>query len=518
MTVNFTQTTPEGFPPPVQELVQGNANDVREPSRAVQDMMINWLKVTSLLGGTKKMREAASIFLPKWNREEPNDYAYRLKTTVLFNCFGHTVDGLGGKPFVRPLGWSSDMSPEVLPWFNNVDLTGRSFHVFAQEVFKFALAYGMSHFLIDYPVMTGVRTVAEEKAVGARPYLIHIKANQILGWRSTIVNGGEVLTQLRILEHIEEEQGPFATVVVEQVRVLEPGTWKTYRMKKTPAPSTPVTVGAPQDGEQSWQLYDSGETSLSSIPLVTFYARRTGFMTADSPLIDIADINIQHWQVGSDMYSVLHTASVPILTVTGVEKNDDGAAPLEIGSKSALLLPAGAEAKFTEHTGKAIASAATALSTMEEQMRLLGAELLVKKPGQATATQATLDTSQQRSELQAITGSFEDVLDQVVNVMAQWGKITQFTGSMQVYDDFLLAADDAVQEALLFSITTGGLLSPQSFYEAMQRRNVYDTDRPWEQEQERIKAQPLPQPSATAPAQVQTPKVASSSVLAQIND
>jgi hypothetical protein len=52
----------------------------------------------------------------------------------------------------------------------------------------------------------------------------------------------------------------------------------------------------------------------------------------------------------------------------------------------------------------------------------------------------------------------------------------------------------------------------------MQRRNVYDTDRPWEEEQERIKAQPLPQPSMLKPAQVNTPKTASSSVLAQLND
>jgi hypothetical protein len=515
MTVNFTQTTPEGYPPPVVGLIQGNANDVREPSRVVQNMQVNWLKVTALMGGTKAMREAASIFLPKWSREEPNDYAYRLKTTVLFNCFGHTVDGLGGKPFVRPLGWSGDMSPEVSAWFPNIDLTGRSFHVFAQEVFKFSLAYGMSHVLIDFPVTTGVRTLAQEKAMGARPYLIHIKANQILGWRSTMQNGGEMLTQVRILENVEVEDGPFATHTVEQVRVLEPGKWTTYRMK--PRPPVTNSFGVPQDVPDVWTLHETGTTTLDYIPLITFYARRTGFMTADSPLIDIADINISHWQVSSDMYSVLHTASVPILTVTGVERNDDGSAPLEIGSKAALMLPSGADAKFTEHSGKAVTAGFTALGNMEEQMRLLGAELLVKKPGQATATQATLDTSQQRSELQAITGTFEDTLDQVINVMAQWAKISNFTGNMQVYDDFLLAADDAVQETLMFSVVTAGLLSPQTFYEAMQRRNVYDTDRSWEEEQERIKAQPLPAPSMIKPLQAGAPKAVSSSVVAQLN-
>lgn len=515
MNVNFT--TPEGFPPPIVTPTQGNANDVRNPSLKVQEMMVNWLKVTTLLGGTKAMRLAASIFLPKWTREEPNDYAYRLKTSVLFNCFGHTVDGLGAKPFARPLGWSTDTTPEVAAWFPNIDLTGRNFHVFAHETFKSALAYGMTHILVDFPVTAGkVRTLADEKAMGARPYLVHIKANQILGWRSTMQNGGEVLTQLRILENVEVDDGPFATRTIEQVRVLEPGKWSTYRLAKMPPQEN--QFGVKMDTPDQWVLFESGETSLSFIPFVTFYARRTGFMTAESPLIDIADINIQHWQVSSDMYSVLHTASVPILTVTGIEKNDDGSAPLEVGAKSALLLPEGATAKFTEHTGKAVDSAIAALAAMEEQMRLLGAELLVKKPGQATATQATLDTSQQRSELQAITSVFEDCLDQVVSIMAQWAKIQGFKGNMQVYDDFLLTSDDAVQQALLFSIASAGMYSQQSFYEAMQRRNVYDTDRPWEEEQERIKSQPLPAPAALQPKQVIAPKVPSSSVVAQLND
>ena len=149
---------------------------------------------------------------------------------------------------------------------------------------------------------------------------------------------------------------------------------------------------------------------------------------------------------------------------------------------------------------------------------MLGAEMLVKKPAQATATQATLDTSQQRSELQSLTGVFEDTLDQVIEVMAKWAKITATLGNMQVYKDFLLAADDAVQEALLFSVTTAGLLSPQSFYEELQRRDVLNTDMTWEMEQERIKAQPLPAPAGIKPQQVGSVKTVSSSVLAQLND
>src|SRR6202140_2023561 len=268
-------TYTEGQTPPVVGQVEGNVNDVRKKSGAVLNMEVNWDKVTTLLGGTKAMRDAATKYLPKWANESPNDYDYRLRTSALFNAFGHTVAGLGGKPFTRQLSWSKEMPPDIVAWFPNIDLTGRSLHVFAQEIFTTALAYGLTHVLVDYPRMDGVVSLAQEKAMNARPYLIHVQPETILGWRSDKVNGIEVLTQLRILERAEEPDGPFATKSVEQVRVLQPGKWAASRLKKADSPGTLV---------QQWELHDQGTTSFPTIPLLTFYTNRTGFMTAESPL------------------------------------------------------------------------------------------------------------------------------------------------------------------------------------------------------------------------------------------
>lgn len=498
----------------------GTVNDVRTPSLAVQAMAINWNKITTLLGGTQAMRAAAELYLPKWTDEIPGDYKNRLKNAVLFNAFGHTGAGLGGKPFTRPISWTEDTPEQIASWFPNIDLTGRSLDVFAQEVFTTGLEFGLTHVLVDYPVVQGITTLAQEKASGARPYLVHVKPDTILGWRSEIIEGAQTLTQLRILEMVEVADGPFATITIEQVRVLTPGAWAIYRNVSTQTLTVAQQQGAQQNAEPNWQVFDSGTTTMPIIPLVTYYTGRTGFMTAESPLIDIADLNILHWQCSSDMYTVLHVASVPILTISGIEANDEGTAPLTVSAKAALTLPTGAEAKYTEHSGKAVAAGADAIANIEEQMRLLGAEMLVKKPGQATATQATLDTSQQRAELQSLTGIFEDTFDRVIEVMAQYAQIMGPTGNLQVYKDFLLAADDAVQEALLFSICEAGLLSQQTFYEEMQRRSVYYTDLTWQQEQERIKAQPLPTPPLPppSPAQTMAVKVASSSVTGQLND
>lgn len=181
-------------------------------------------------------------------------------------------------------------------------------------------------------------TKAAEDAAGVRPYLVHIKPGQVLGWRTMKgSNGAEVLAMLCFMECVEQPDGEFGTASVEQIRVLIPGAWATYRKG----------VGQQKD---EWLLREQGGTSLSFIPLVTFYNKRTGFMTATPPLIDLADLSIKHWQSSSDQDSILHTARVPILAISGMSDDDK----VEIGAKSYLRLPHGATAAYVEHTGAAI--------------------------------------------------------------------------------------------------------------------------------------------------------------------
>src|SRR5690606_8734809 len=146
---------------------------------------------------------------------------------------------------------------------------------------------------VEHPRAEGVRTRAEEIAAGLRPYAVLIKPEQVLGWR----NEGGILAQFRYMEAVEETDGEFGVNTVQQVRVLEPGSWREYRADKN----------------GTWSLHDEGTTSLSRIPLVTFYTGRTGFMTAWPPLIELAYLNVKHWQSQSDQDNILHTIRVPIL-------------------------------------------------------------------------------------------------------------------------------------------------------------------------------------------------------------
>jgi len=343
------------------------------------------------------------------------------------------------------------------------------------------LGYGLAGILVDFPDATdvpaaenGVRTLADERAAGLRPYWIHIRPWQILGWRAKRQAGAWVLLQLRLLETVEEEDGDHGTKMVEQVRVLEPGAWTIYRRSK---------VG----DKDEWTLYNEGATTLDVIPFVPCYGKRKGFMVSEPPLIEVANLNVAHWQSGSDQQTLLHVARVPILTVTGVQ---DGIGPngeavpwtFTVGASAAVKLPMGATMDFVEHTGKAIEAGAQDLETLEERMRQAGAELLVIAPGKVTATQIHSENAVAMSALQRITLSLQDELNTALQFTAMW--VGQQTGgSVTLFRDFAAATLAEASAELLLKTTQSGYLSKRTYFKELQRRGIVSADVVFEDDQ-----------------------------------
>lgn len=449
--------------------------NVNQPTPAVLAMQPDLEKVDALMGGTAAMRAAGAKYLPKWPMEQADSYDFRLKTSTLFNAFARTVDNMTGKPFSEDMTWT-DIDPLIEQWFENIDLAGRSFQSFAKEVFCRGICDGLTHVFVDCQVAVDKdgnaihKTQAEEQRAGVRPYLVSIRQSQILGWMSQIAGGKEVLTQLRYLEVVQEPDGDFGVKAVNQVRVLLPGEWRTYRENAD---------------KTAWVETDRGVTTVDFIPVVTYYARRTGFMTGKSPLIDLADLNIKHWQSSSDQDSILHVARVPILAIIGVEDSSK----IEIGAKAALMLPIDGDAKYVEHKGEAIGAGRDSLKDLEGQMESMGAELLTKSIVAKTATEDVIDASSATCQLAAMVQSLEGALDQIVDMMAAWVNKPQ-QGDIDIFDDFATLAVNASTAgqyvAALISLVEIGLLSKESAFNEMRRAGIVNPDLVWEDESKKI--------------------------------
>lgn len=251
--------------------------NVATVSDAVAAMQDDWQLIADLLGGTKAMRAAGKRYLPARTLEDPQDYAARLSAATLFPAFSETLARMVGRVFSKPLTPNDDVpawiADEVLP---DVDRQGRNLHVWAKEWFAEALAMGLSHCIVEAPRADGVRTRADQRRAGVRPYLIRVSPQRVLGWRES---GGK-LTQLRVRFDRTEDDGEFGTKSVKQVRVYEVGRVRVFEEHK---------------GE--WVAVGDVRTGLARIPIVTLYTKRTGFMTAEPPLRELAYLNAKHWRM-----------------------------------------------------------------------------------------------------------------------------------------------------------------------------------------------------------------------------
>lgn len=450
---------------------------VNQPSDEMNEALPVLKKLDALMGGTSAMRKAGQDYLPKWPLENELQYEYRRKTSTLYNAFAKTIKSLSAKPFLEPITYEG-FDADTEAWFENIDLAGNKLDLFAHGIFEDGLADGLTHILVDFPTTNGeLKTVADEKSAGVRPYMVQIDHDRVLGWQTALINGVVTLTQIRFMECVEEPDGQWGTKEVEQVRLLEPGKWQKWR-----APETTAT----NDGTE-WVLYEEGVTTLSYIPWVTFYTGRCDYMEARPPLEDLADLNIKHWQSSSDQDKLLHTARVPILARIGYQGDEN---TMAIGP-SVLDIPAGGDIKYVEHTGKAIDAGRTSLQDLEQQMESLGAELLTAKPGNKTATQSAIDSSQAQSQLQEMVGELEDALDQAIDIMLDWvGKKTDSTGHVTVYKDFatIQVNGQTVQPfvSALGVLNTMAILSKEDVFNECKRYGVINPDLIWEEVEARI--------------------------------
>ncbi len=429
-------------------------------------MSTDWPMIDALMDGTSAMRAGGKAFLPKWPKESDEAYKERLGTAVLHPVFKRTVLVNASRPFSRPVTVGENTPARIAEWMKDIDLKGTAFGAFALEVMTACLSKGLHGVLVDYPKVPEVRTRADEKAAGARPYWVHYPAASILGWQTKKVAKGLLLTQLRLLESVEVPNGAYLTRMVEQVRLLTPGNWAIYRKN--------------EEKPEIWDEIESGATTLDFIPFKFFYGLRKDFGIGISPLTDLAYQNVEHWQSASDQQTILHVARVPILFVKCLGEG----ATLTVGAGSALQSdqPDG-DAKYVEHSGKAIDAGAKSMEALEDRMRSTGAELISLDAGFATATEVSSDSEASKSLLQQVCENFEESAQQCFVYMLDWVK-EKGEPAIELYKDFGIAMSG--DPATLSSAVGTGTVSRQTHFEELQRRDVVAADRTWDEEQKRI--------------------------------
>ncbi|MBF0481703.1 MAG: DUF4055 domain-containing protein [Desulfovibrionaceae bacterium] len=427
----------------------------------------------TLMGGTVAMRMAGPKYLPKEPAESDQAYAIRQSLSVLYNAYKKAVIDLAGKVFSKAVSCKGETPADILEWCENIDLAGRDLHSFAHSVFIDAF-FGVSYIMVDFPRLAVGRTLDEERKVGARPYCVHIKCENLIAWKSERINGVETLTSARIRESSVQPNGDFGETVVNSVRQLELLTQKDGS-KKCQFFVWQERTG--KDGEKIWVIIPelSGVMSIGFIPLVAIYTDRTDFFAGMPPLTDLADLNALHWQSSSDQQRILHFARFPLLFAKAL--GDDGN-QIEIGPSRMIRASSDqADIKYVEHSGHAIGSGKEALDALEEQMgRMAMAPMIVGRAGTITATEKAIDTSEAHSTLQAWALKLADSLEQVLQYMGAWvGLAPGNCGGVNIDTDYGLFTS-GLELPQLTQAFQAGLLSKETVWAELVRRGILSDD------------------------------------------
>lgn len=449
----------------------GNEPTVATTSLAYQAMEPEWSKMSTVLAGTQAMRDAGEAMTPRHEMESYKHWVERKDACVLFNVTDLTLRTWVGKPFSASIQYTEDFSPEAAKWMDDVDLMGNNMDVFARQVFGRGVSHALTHVLIDYPLVDFYpgRSKKDDAKENVRPYLVHILPENLIFAEATRINGEEVLMHVRIKELVTYRDG-WEEVLEEHVKVFDLIT--VYEDEEgrpiDPVDVVQVTDWRYDENEEKWIEGLSWLLDIDRIPIVTFYADRTGFMTGKSPLLDLVDLNIRHWQSMSDQISILTVTRFPILACSGGD--DEETKTLAVGPKEWLFASdPGAKFYYVEHKGAAISAGEKDLEKLEERMKSFGAEFMKKQPDRQTASARNLDSSEATSPLQDVVFRFNDTMVQIHWFMMYWiGK--ELTGKAYLPTDFT-SPEASTLQALVETWKEGGL-SDEAYLKELQRRSI----------------------------------------------
>ena len=392
-------------------------------TRAVMDMVKGWEIMKAVTNGTEYLRDNSEAFLPLEPREDYTAYLSRVNRAVFSPYTQRLIRAATGLIMRKPITLIGDPYwTEVFA--KDVDGCGSDLDEYARRVLICSLTYGQSHILVDYPAPTGALTLAEERAQNRRPYWIEIDPTNIYGWRlDREVNYGSII-QVRIAEKAVVPSGEFGEQVFDQVRVIEPGKYRVYRKvspKKDLINLEDSSYSGNFDGpenEKDYELVDSGVFSLGEVPLVSVYSGKTDTLTSKPPLLDIAYLNLAHFQRQADLIHSLHVASQPMLVLEGW---DDQTKDMSISVNYAMATQPGNKVYYVEPASSAFEAQTNEIQELQLQMATLGISTLSQQKFVAESADARrLDRVDTNSMLSMVSLELEQKLQKVFNLSANY--------------------------------------------------------------------------------------------------
>lgn len=338
--------------------------------------LIKWQLMRDALAG----EVAKEKYVPKLSDQEAEEYSAYVGRAEFYNATARTQVALTGLLFAKP---PKVELPEALKTIaENVSLDDDTLEALAKNIADECLSVGRCGVLVDLPsVEKSDYSKLEAERLNLRAYATLYKAENIINWKTTKINGSNVTSLVVLAEtYAEPTNDEFVEKIKTRYRVLDlhDGYYRQRVFSETKAGNFEVVS----------EIYPSANgQKLEYLPFTFFNVNDLKTSVEKPPLLDLAKVNISHFRSEVDLEHGTHFTALPTPYVTGYQ--GESSEKLKIGSTAVWVInDPSAKVGFLEFSGAGLSTLENRIAVKEKRMSILGARLLLdeKKTAEATET------------------------------------------------------------------------------------------------------------------------------------
>lgn len=455
-------------------------------------MLDYWDQTDTIVAGIKALRLAGETYLPKFVDEENDTYQMRLRLTTMTNVYRDIVESLSAKPFEKPVAWSDEdgykPSVEVEEFAKDVDGAGNDLTMFASQIFFHGINSAIDWIFVDYPkVGPEVRTQADMKKAGIRPFWSRVLGRNVLEAKSQVVAGNERIVYIRIMEPGKPDHVRMFRVSVDVGANGKPVVeWVLYRKtevkRKLDAIAQSWLPGSTDKDETFYELADIGILSIEVIPLVPFWTgRRHGRTFCFSPALrDAADLQIELYQQESALKFACTMTAFPMLAANGIKPilgPDNKPIKLRVGPNNVLYSTPDGQGNvgnwgYVEPNANSLKFLDERVGRTTQNVRELGKQPLTATSGNLTVITTAVAAGKAKSAVGAWANMLSMALDNALAITLMFIGIKDEKCKTAVYDDFDEFDASGNDLTALATMRKERDISQKTLWSEMQRRRV----------------------------------------------
>lgn len=338
--------------------------------------LIKWQLMRDALAG----EVAKEKYVPKLSDQEAEEYSAYVGRAEFYNATARTQVALTGLLFAKP---PKVELPEALKTIGeNISLDDDTLEALAKNIADECLSVGRCGVLVDLPnVEKADYSKLEAERLNLRAYATLYKAENIINWKTTKINGSNVTSLVVLAEtYAEPTQDEFVDKIKTRYRVLDlhEGYYRQRVFSETKVGNFEVVS----------EIYPSANgQKLEYLPFTFFNVNDLKTSVEKPPLLDLAKVNISHFRSEVDLEHGTHFTALPTPYVTGYQ--GESSEKLKIGSTTVWVInDPSAKVGFLEFSGAGLSTLENRIAVKEKRMSILGARLLLdeKKTAEATET------------------------------------------------------------------------------------------------------------------------------------